>query len=119
MTDIELAVRKSRTLEARLKQEQGAKGDGLGALTKSVQGKLPPETIKQLNNVTHMRNELVHQKGQYRLKDKRDFVQQCKEIEKVLDESWKPKQRQETIRIILGMIIVLSMTAAFILYVVS
>ncbi len=42
-SDIDITVKRSKTLEGRLKRELNAKGDGLGKLTESVKEKLPQD----------------------------------------------------------------------------
>lgn len=80
-SDIELAVRKSKTFEACLKQEFGAQGDNFDQLIKSVEGKLAPEIAAQLDRVRRMRNEVVHNMGQDRLRNRREFEELCRNIE--------------------------------------
>ena len=94
ISDIELAVQKSRTLETRLEREHGAKGEGLGQEIESIEKKLPPETVKQLKKVNKMRNEIVHEEGRNRLSSRREFVQLCQEIERSLNELEKPRKAQ-------------------------
>lgn len=94
-SDIELTVRKSKTLEGRLKREHNAKGRGLGELTKSVEGKLPDETIQQLYKVDKMRNVIVHEEGHNRLPSRRKFLRLCDDAESSLDKLKPPKQAQD------------------------
>ncbi len=93
-TDIEYVVKRCKTLEGRLKRELNAKGTGLGELTNSVKGKLPPETFQQLHEVNKIRNEIVHEEGRNTLKDKYKFEQLCNSIERSLDKLKKSKQVQ-------------------------
>jgi hypothetical protein len=94
-SDIELAVRKSKTLERRLRREFGAQGEGLGQLIKSVQKKLPDETIQHLNRVNKMRNDVVHIEEHNRLENRRQFVELCDGIERSLDKITKSKRAQD------------------------
>ena len=85
-SDIELVVRKSKDFEARLEQEFGAIGTGLGAKITKVRGKLPADTIKQLSQVRAIRNDIVHKKDVNRLKNRREFMQLCNDIESSLNK---------------------------------
>jgi hypothetical protein len=117
ISDIELAVQKSRTLETRLEREHGAKGEGLGQEIESVEKKLPPETVKQLKKVNKMRNEIVHEEGRNRLSSRREFVQLCQEIERSLNELEKPRKAQARKRRFLATTFII--TASAIIYFLS
>ncbi|MCY0871397.1 MAG: hypothetical protein OWQ56_01565 [Acidithiobacillus caldus] len=61
MSDIELAVEKSRKLEQALEAGFGARGRGLHEKITSVEGKLPRNLVKQLRWVATIRNHVVHE----------------------------------------------------------
>ena len=92
LSDIDLAVRKSKTLHSRLQRELYTSEKDFEKAIKSMKGKLPDETINQLHEVRKMRNDVVHEVEQNRLADRREFLRLCKEIEKTLDSknrSWQ------------------------------
>ena len=91
---MELAVKKSKTLEARLKRELQASGESFNEVINSVEGRLPDETFQQLHNVREMRNDVVHKENHNSLKSRREFNRLCAEIERTLD-SMKPARQAQ------------------------
>lgn len=91
-SDIEVAVKKSKTLHNRLKRELYTSEKDFEKAINSVKGRLPDETIDQLHEVRIMRNEVVHEVEKNNLANRREFLRLCKEIEKTLDNknrSWQ------------------------------
>jgi hypothetical protein len=104
-SDIEVAVRKIRTFESRLKSEFGAKGNGFAEYVKSVQGKLSDETVQQLKQVNDIRNDIVHNEGRDRLPNRREFVELCDNVERSLDQITKPRLARQKIQLILMIVL--------------
>jgi hypothetical protein len=86
MSDIDLVVRISKSLEARLVRDFGADGEGLGKKIESVERKLPSETVKQLYEVNKVRNDLVHKEELNTLTNRNEFKRKCKNIERSLNK---------------------------------
>ena len=114
-SDIELVVRKSKTLERCLRQDFGAKGESLGQLIKSVEGKLPADTIQQLKRVNGMRNKVVHEERQDRLEDRREFVGLCDNLTRSLNHMAILRQTQERFQWFLGLTFVTAVSIIYIL----
>ena len=93
MSDLDLAVRRSKRLERRLRDGLGATGKGLHELTSSVERRLPPATVKKLRFVAMCRNKLVHDLDVTRLDDRRGFERSCGEIEREIDRVAGPGKR--------------------------
>lgn len=81
MSDIELAVTRTKALEALLEQALGATGKGLHEKVSSVQAKLPPPLVRKLRFVATVRNKIVHESGYTRIDDRPGFVRACDEAE--------------------------------------
>ncbi|MEM6312474.1 MAG: DUF4145 domain-containing protein [Planctomycetota bacterium] len=74
MTDIELAISRSKALEALLRRTCDARGRGLHELTDDVEHKLPADVVKKLRFVATLRNKIVHEEDYEKLDDRRGFV---------------------------------------------
>lgn len=97
MSDLELAIRRSKRLEHRLRDAHGGTGRGLHELVSSIEAQLPRELVKRLRFVATMRNKLVHDLDVRRLDDRSGFVTACDQCEKELDGLAGPAAR-ETLR---------------------
>lgn len=84
-SDIDITVKRSKGLEDRLKNELGAKGEGLGQLANSVKGKIPPQMFTDLDTIAKMRNPVVHNKDQDTLRDRREYEQLCDQVDAQLN----------------------------------
>ncbi len=120
MTDLELAITRSKRLEARLRDGLAARGKGLHQLTSSVEKRLPDPVIRKLRFVATVRNKLVHDLDVRQMDDRRGFVKACDEIERQIDALAGPGTRDSwrttiivvvllTLLIIIGMGIAISM----------
>lgn len=78
-------MKRSKGLEDRLKNELGAKGDGLGQLANSVKGRIPPQMFTDLDSIVKMRNPVVHNKYQDTLTDRREYEQLCDRVDDQLN----------------------------------
>lgn len=81
MSDIELVINRTKTLEAILERGLGATGKGLHEKISSVQGKLPEALVRKLRFVATLRNKLVHDAGYQKLDDRPAFERACQEAE--------------------------------------
>jgi hypothetical protein len=90
MSDLDLAIRRSKRLEGRLRDGFGATGRGLHEMVSSVERTLPPEAVKRLRFVATLRNKLVHEIGYTKLDDRTGFVRACDESERLLDDAATP-----------------------------
>lgn len=84
-SDIDITVKRSKTLESRLKEELGAKGEGLGQLANSVRGRVAPQMSADLDRIVGMRNPVVHQKDRDHLPDRQEYEQLCDRVEDQLN----------------------------------
>jgi len=80
MSDIELAVTRTKALEALL-EGLGATGKGLHEKVTSVQAKLPPPLVKKLRFVATIRNKIVHESSYQQMDDRAGFERACDEAE--------------------------------------
>ena len=81
MSDLELAVTRTKALEALLEHGLGATGKGLHEKVTSVQQRLPPALVKKLRFVATVRNKLVHESAYQAMDDRDGFVRACDEAE--------------------------------------
>ena len=85
MSDIELAVTRTKALEALLEQALGATGKGLHEKVSSVEPRLAPALVKKLRFVATVRNKIVHDSDYAKIDDRGGFVRACDEAEAELD----------------------------------
>src|SRR5437868_12939459 len=84
MTDVELAITRTKTLEALLEAGLGATGRGLHEKVSSVEPRLPPPLVRKLRFVATIRNKIVHEASYTALDDRAGFVRACDEAEQEL-----------------------------------
>lgn len=110
MSDIDLAVRRSKRLENRLRRNFRVDGRGLHALIDAAKAKnaLPTPLVKKLRFVATIRNKIVHDADYTRIEDRRAFVAACDEAERELDEMAGPRDTwTSTIIVVVAMILTL------------
>lgn len=90
MSDIELAINRTKALEALLEQGLGATGKGLHEKVTSVQEKLPPQLVRKLRFVATIRNKIVHESNYQKLDDRPGFERACDEAERELRQMTAP-----------------------------
>ncbi|HEV3439353.1 MAG TPA: hypothetical protein VG122_18450 [Gemmata sp.] len=90
MSDIELAVTKSKALESLLEQALGATGKGLHEKVSSVQDKLPQPLVKKLRFIATVRNKIVHESSYETIDDRPGFTRACDEAEAELRAMLQP-----------------------------
>lgn len=91
MSDIELAITRTKALEALL-ESLGATGKGLHEKVSSVQAKLPPPLVKKLRFVATIRNKIVHESDYQKMDDRGGFERACDEAEGELRAMTAPPQ---------------------------
>ena len=98
MSDIDLAVRRSKRLEARLRRNFGVEGRGLHELIDAADRKraLPPTLTRKLRFVATIRNKIVHDTDYTRIDDRDGFVSACEQAERELDELAGPRDSWRT-----------------------
>jgi hypothetical protein len=84
MSDIDLAVKKSKRLEALLTRRWGATGKGLHEKVDSVQSRLPPELVRDIRKVATVRNKIVHDDSYKSIEDRRGFLRAYEQAERGL-----------------------------------
>lgn len=84
MSDIDLAVRKSKRLEALLAKRWGATGKGLHEKVDSVERLLPPALVRDIRKVATVRNKIVHDESYTSIDDRREFLRAYEQAERGL-----------------------------------
>ncbi|MDB5313720.1 MAG: hypothetical protein JWO38_7922 [Gemmataceae bacterium] len=92
MSDIELAVTRTKALEALLEQGLGATGKGLHEKVTSVQTKLGPVLVKKLRFVATVRNKIVHETSYQQFDNRPGFERACADAEQELRAMLAPPQ---------------------------
>lgn len=120
MSDLDLAIRRSKRLERRLRNGLGATGRGLHEMVSSVEKKLPKELVRKLRFIATLRNKLVHDLDYRKLDDRRRFVRACDESERELDQLAGPGVRDSFrlaifVAIALLLLLVVGMTVAVVM----
>ena len=81
MSDIELAITRTKALESLLENGLGATGKGLHEKVSSVQDRLTPPLVKKLRFVATIRNKIVHESDYQKMDDRAGFERACDEAE--------------------------------------
>ena len=81
MSDIELAITRTKALESLLEGSFGANGKGLHEKVSSVQARLPQSLVRKLRFIATIRNKIVHEQGYNRIDDRSGFETACDEAE--------------------------------------
>jgi hypothetical protein len=84
MSDVELAINRTKALETLLEAGLGATGRGLHEKVSSVEPRLPPPLVRRLRFVATVRNRIVHDAGYQAIDDRTGFVRACDEAEAAL-----------------------------------
>jgi hypothetical protein len=90
MSDIELAVTRTKALESFLEQALGATGKGLHEKVTSVQDKLSQPLVKKLRFIATVRNKIVHESNYEQIDDRHGFTRACDEAEVELRAMLQP-----------------------------
>jgi hypothetical protein len=114
MSDIDLAINRSKRLEHLLEQNAGATGKGLHQKVSSVEGKLPPELVRKIRLVATVRNKLVHEDDYKKIDDRAAFTRASNEAEREL-KAMAPggKGRGKLILLAVGLILVIAIYLLF------
>lgn len=98
MSDIDLAVRRSKRLESRLRRYFRVEGRGLHQLVDAAKAKnaLPLPLVKKLRFIATVRNRIVHDVDYTRIDDRGAFITACDEAEQELDELAGPRDTWTT-----------------------
>ncbi len=93
MSDIDLAVRRSKRLEERLRLNYGLSGRGLHELIDAAKARnaLPNDLAGKLRFIATIRNKIVHDTSYTQIDDRRGFLAACDEAERRLDELAGPR----------------------------
>ena len=81
MSDIELAITRTKALEALLEQAFHATGKGLHEKVTSVQNRLPQPLVRKIRFVATVRNKIVHESDYKHIDDRDGYVRACDEAE--------------------------------------
>ena len=102
MSDIDLAVRRSKRLEGRLRKNFGVTGRGLHELIDAAKARnaLPTPLVKKLRFIATVRNKIVHDADYTRIDDRPGFVEACDEAERDLDALAGPRDTWRTTAIV-------------------
>jgi hypothetical protein len=110
MSDIDLAVTRSRKLEQILERDFGASGRGLHEKTSSVEDRLPEPLVRKLRLVATVRNKVLHEEGP--IDDRRRFVDAADDAERELKRLARGRRKPGR-RVLLIAIVVLIGLVAF------
>ena len=91
MSDIDLAVKRSRRLEQMLERDFGAAGRGLHEKTSSVEDRLPDPLVRKLRLVATVRNKVLHEQGP--IDDRRRFIDAADDAERELKRLARGRRR--------------------------
>ena len=107
MSDIDLAIRRSKRLETKLRRNYRVDGRGLHELVDAAKAKgaLPTPLVKKLRLVATVRNKIVHDVDYKKIDDRRGFVEACDAAERELDELAGPRDTWRTTLIVVGCLI--------------
>ncbi|AMV23058.1 hypothetical protein VT84_01510 [Gemmata sp. SH-PL17] len=81
MSDIELAITRTKALEALLEQAFNATGKGLHDKVTSVQNRLPQPLVRKIRFVATVRNKIVHESDYKHIDDRDGYIRACDEAE--------------------------------------
>lgn len=84
MSDIDLAITRSKRLERMLEKNLKASGRGLHEKVSSVESRLSEETVRKLRKVATIRNKIVHEENYTKMDDRKGFIRACDEAEREL-----------------------------------
>lgn len=82
MSDIDLAITRSKRLERLLEKNLKASGRGLHEKVSSVEGRLPEQLVRKLRKVATVRNKIVHEEKYTKIEDRKRFIRICDEAER-------------------------------------
>lgn len=101
MSDIELAVTRTKQLESLLEQALGATGKGLHEKVSSVEGRLSQPLVKKLRFIATIRNKIVHESNYETIDDRSGFTRACDEAETELRAMLQPTRSRGCIWVVL------------------
>lgn len=104
MSDIELAVTRTKALESLLEQALGATGKGLHEKVSSVQDRLSPAQVKRLRFIATVRNKIVHEANYQQIDDRTGFIRACDEVEGELRSLLTPVRQSGCFRFFLFLV---------------
>jgi len=90
MSDIELAITRTKSLESFLEQALGATGKGLHEKVSSVQDRLQPALVKKLRFIATVRNKIVHEADYQQIDNRAAFVKACDDADAELKSMFAP-----------------------------
>ena len=111
MSDIDLAVSRSKRLEQLLEQKLGATGKGLHQKASSVEGRLSPDLLRKLHLVATVRNKIVHENDYQKIDDRPGFIRACDDAERQLKTIGRRRWRWKPVAILIAVLIVLALIA--------
>ena len=107
MSDIDLAVSRSKRLEQLLEQKLGATGKGLHQKASSVEAKLSPQLLRELRLVATVRNKIVHENDYQKIEDRPGFLRACDDAERQLKAIGGGRRKWKLIALLVALVIVL------------
>ena len=104
MSDVDLAINRSKRLEQKLRRNYRVDGRGLHELVDAAKAKnaLPNALVRKLRLVATVRNKIVHDADYTRIDDRKGFVRACDEAERELDELGGPRDSWRTTIIVVA-----------------
>ena len=110
MSDIDLAIRRSKRLEGKLRRNFRVDGRGLHELIDAAKARnaLPTSLVKKLRFIATIRNKIVHDTDYTRIDDRRGFITTCDQAERELDELAGPRDTwRTTIIVVVALVLML------------
>ena len=111
MSDIDLAVSRSKRLEQLLEQKLGATGKGLHQKASSVEARRSPELLRKLRLVATVRNKIVHENDYQKIDDRPGFIHACDDAERQLKAIGRRHWRWTPIAVLVAVLLVLALIA--------
>ena len=98
MSDIDLAIRRSKRLEHKLRRNYGVHGRGLHELIDAAKARnaLPNALAGRLRFIATIRNKIVHDTAYTKIDDRDGFIAACDSAERELDELAGPRDNWRT-----------------------
>jgi hypothetical protein len=107
MSDIDLAVSRSKRLEQLLERKLDATGKGLHQKASSVETKLSPQLLRELRLVATVRNKIVHENDYQKIEDRPGFLRACDDAERQLKAIGGGRRKWKAIALLVAIAIVL------------
>lgn len=90
MSDIDLAVKSSKKIEAALERILDAHGKGLHEKVSSVESRIPNALVKRIRYIASVRNKIIHDDSVRKIDDRSSFKAAVRHVTKELKKLEAP-----------------------------